>query len=122
MEGLIGEAVRFEFVSADATTAAVITIYDNEGNARPLAATERLVITDIHASAVATMVVDVYAGVGASPGNGERLFNFNLAATIGPAYPSLNNPAYSKKGVTPKVKASAAGAFTVLGQGTILRA
>jgi hypothetical protein len=121
MEGFVGENVHFEFSSADASAAAVVTIYNNDGGARALAANERLVITDIHASAGGAVgLVDIFNGTGASPAVGERLFTFNLAATIGPAYPSLNTPAYCRKGVVPKVKAAAAGQLNVNGTGIIV--
>lgn len=118
---LIGESVHFEFTSGDATTAAVVTIYDNDGGLRPLTPGERLCITDIHITAEAAMTVDVFNGVGAAPGAGERLFKTVASATIGTAYPSLDTAAYGKKGVTPKVKTSAVGNVTVIGTGVILR-
>jgi hypothetical protein len=122
MDGFVGENVHFEFTSADATTAAVVIVYDNDGGLRPIGSTERLVITDVHGSASAAVgLVDLFNGVGAAPAAGERLFTLNLAAAIGTVYPSLNTPVYCKKGVTPKVKAAAAGQLNVNGTGIILR-
>jgi hypothetical protein len=118
---IIGELVHFEFTTADATTAAPIVIYNQDGAARPLQAGERLVISDIHVSGAAAMTVDIYNGVGASPAAGERLFNIVTSSTIGTAYPSLGTPAYSKKNITPLVKASAAGVLTVIGTGVIAK-
>lgn len=122
MDGLVGDIVHFEFTSADATTAAPVVVYNNDGTARPLVASERLVITDIHISSAAAMTVDVYSGVGAGPAAGERLFNVVASASVGTAYPSLVQPIYVKRGVTPLVKASAIGQVTVIGTGVILRA
>jgi hypothetical protein len=118
---VIGEIVHFEFSTADATTAAVITIYSNDAVARPIQAGERLVITDIHVSGQANMVVDVFNGVGASPGAGERLFNIVASTTVGTSYPSLTTPAYCSKNITPKVKASAAGNLVVIGTGVLVK-
>jgi hypothetical protein len=119
--GVVGERVHFELSSADVTTAAVIVVYDNDGATRAIGTTERLVITDLSVACAAAMTLDVFTGVGAAAAAGERLFTVIATAQDGKQTFDLGVPAYCRRGVTPKVKASAAGQVTVIGTGVVLR-
>lgn len=122
-----GEEVSFELVSADASTAALVVIYSNGGGnvprpVRALGAKERLVVTDVIFASAVALTGDLYDGTGASPAAGERIFPIVSTTSVGSMYPSLQTPHYCQVGNTPKVKMAAAGQFSLIGKGFILKA
>jgi hypothetical protein len=66
---LRGEVIHGEFNSADARVAAAVRLYDGDGKARVLAASERLVVTDVVIVAAAKMAVNVFSD---NDGDGTR--------------------------------------------------
>lgn len=117
-----GMEIHGEISSADLTTAAAFTVYDAGGNAVTVASTDRLVFTDLIVSSAIAMNVDVYGGSGASAGAGELIANITLSTTSGAIVAQFSTPFYVKKGITPKLKASAAGAIKATFTGFLLRA
>lgn len=117
-----GEQVSFELSSADASTAAAVVVYDLEGRARTVGAKERLVIDSVQVASAVAVVGDFYGGSGASAGAGERIVSFATTTSNGMLSADFETPRYVKTGITPKVKAAAAGQFTLTGTGFILKA
>lgn len=122
-----GEEVSFELVSADASTAAAVTIYGIGGGnvlrpTRALTSKERLVITDVLFASAVALTGDLYDGTGASPAAGERIMPIVSTTSVGTMYPSLQTPHYCQVGNTPKVKTAAAGQFSLIGKGFIIKA
>lgn len=117
-----GQSVSIEFVSADASTAAAVTLKDSTGATRALAANEILLIDTLTAAlATAVLLVQVFADIDGdssvdagellasfAPGNGASRFSGGKegqAVTVG---------------VTPSVKASGAGVVNITGTGRIV--
>lgn len=118
---LRGEIVHGEFSSPDAQAAGAVSLFDGDGRVRNLAATERLVVTDVVVIADAKMAVDVFSDNDgdSTEDAGERIAGGVLAANTLLAV-SFATPRYCKRGVTPKVKAGAVGQVDVLLTGFIL--
>lgn len=122
-----GEPVKWEFVSADATTAAAITLWDGNSVSRTLAATERFMLlsyTGVMAVAVlnATLFDDLNAN--GTVDAGERMAEFaniggGLQAHISGTFEGEGQA--GGKGRMPKIKASAAGAIAFSGNGYIIK-
>jgi hypothetical protein len=114
-----GDEVKGEFSSADATTAAVATLYNAQGVARPLTTGDRLVITDIFGVAASAAGLVVLFSDNDADGvidAGERLFPFSGSSSA-----QLTTELYCKAGITPKVKAAAAGQVDLVFTGVIIR-
>jgi hypothetical protein len=119
---LRGEVVHGEFSSADAQAAMPVSLFDGDGRVRHLAATERLVVTDLMIVADAKMAVDVFSdndGDGTVDA-GERIAGGVLAANVPLAMSLATTPRYCKRGIVPKVKAGGVGQVDVLLTGFIL--
>jgi hypothetical protein len=118
-----GDPVRGELVTADATTAAVITLYNNDGTVRALAATERLAVTDIRITTGVAATVDLFFDTNANGAvdAGERISSGIFAANGG-SIQSLETPVVGPKGIAAKGKSSLAGATTILISGVVMRA
>lgn len=117
-----GENVSIEFVSADATTAALVTLKDANLNTRVLKSYERLVLDSINAQvASAANPADLFADIN---GNGTVDANELLMSTTAVDFQwqtegeGMNVPT----GITPKVKAAAAGVIKITGTGRIIKA
>jgi len=116
-----GETVQIEFSSADATTAAVITIKDANLVTRTLLSSERLLIDTLNATlAAAVTLLEIFSDDG--DGNVEAL---ERIASFGP---NCGNFVAGEEGfpchvgTTPKAKAANAGQVTVTGSGRIVNA
>lgn len=125
---MIGRSVKLQFTSSDASTAALMTIYDDNNAAVTLGANERLLVDTLTANlASAVLLVTVFGddNADASVTAGERIAAFGPGANVFVA----GEEGYTcKVGITPKVKASGAGqvditgsARIVVGQGTTSR-
>lgn len=114
-----GIPVTFEFTSADATTAAAVTIKDQNNATRTLGAEEQLwVDTASAALAAAVLTCDLISDndADAAVDAGE------LIATFGPNTGNFDggeegSPCH--KGITPKVKGSNAGVVRITGTARI---
>jgi hypothetical protein len=116
-----GETVSIEFSSADASTAAAVTLKDADGATRTLASNERLLIDTLTASlAAAVLLVTVISDNDADGAidAGERLAAFGANTGNFEAGPE-GQP--GKTGITPKVKASGAGQVDITGTGRIIK-
>lgn len=114
-----GDPVKFEFSSADATTAAAVTLYDANGVARPLATGERFVLTDLTgnaAGAAGTVKLLSDNDADAAVDAGETMAVFAGAVGL-----NFGTEVYAKKNITPKVKAAAAGQVDLVGVGVVIR-
>jgi hypothetical protein len=116
-----GEYVAIEFVSADATTAALVTLKDANQATRTLASNERLLIDELNADlATAVTSADLFSDT-ANAGvldAGELVASFNPTSgefSGGPEGFSL------PIGNTPKIKAAVAGLIHVSGVGRIVK-
>lgn len=119
---LRGEVIHGEFSSADARVAAAVSLYDGDGRARALAATERLVVTDVVMVAAAKMALTIFSdndGDGAVD-NGERILAGSVGDNGGVAMSFVTTPRYCKRGIVPKVKSDTAGQVDVVLTGFIL--
>lgn len=117
-----GDPVKLEFSSADATTAAAMTMYDNGGAARTIKPTERLVIVHVSASlAAAVLSAIIFDDVdgGGTVGSGERL----AVLGIGPnslEYSFGDGGPACGQGRVPKIKAAVAGQIDVVAIGYLM--
>lgn len=114
-----GEAVTFEFTSADATTAAAVTIKDGNNATRTLGAEEQLWIDTANAAlAAAVTTADLF-----SDNSGAGTVDAGeLIASFGPntgMFEGGEEGFPCHKGVTPKVKSAVAGVTRVTGTGRI---
>lgn len=117
----MGEAVSIEFESADASTAALVTLKDANLVTRTLQLYERLIVDTLEANvASAAGTVDVFAdidGDGAVDPN-ELIATFNAGSvTIFSGGPSGFSIPLA---LTPKVLAAAGGAIEISGTGRIV--
>ena len=114
-----GETVSIEFTSADASTAAAVTIKDSDLVTRTLASNERLLIDSLNANIATGVTVSVINDTDAD-GNidaGERIAELSINTVVA----EFGAEGFScKTGFTPKVKASGAGAVTITGMGRIV--
>ncbi len=119
---LRGEVIHGEFNSADARAAAAVKLYDGDGKLRALAATERLVVTDVVVVAAAKMAVNVFSDNDADGAvdDGERILAGSVGDNGGIAMSFVTTPRYCKRGITPKVKSDTAGQVDVVLTGFIL--
>ncbi len=117
-----GEVIHGEFNSADARVAAAVKLYDGDGKLRALAATERLVVTDVVVVAAAKMAVNVFSDNDADGAvdDGERILAGSVGDNGGIAMSFVTTPRYCKRGITPKVKSDTAGQVDVVLTGFIL--
>lgn len=113
-----GEQVQFEFNSADATTAAVISIRSEGGAARTLLATERFILqafTGSIAVAVLNAVIFDDADADGAIDAGEIMAVLGLGSANACGLNQAAGP-----GRVPKVKASVAGQVYIAGHGIIV--
>ena len=124
---LTGEHVHGEFTSADASTAAVVTLYTGDGVARALVAGERLVIQSFHvvvgASGLTVTLFDDRDADGTADA-GEIIARGTFAANGSLSESGILH--YCKQAVTanvlaPKVKTSGAGQVDVVLRGFIIK-
>lgn len=115
-----GEPVKVEF-NGDASTASLVTIYNINNAARPLAATERLLLWSMVLAANSAVTLDVYSGTGSTPSSGQRLAKAFLAVNSSQSIQHSGEPIACPIGITPKVKASAASQASVIGIGEIIK-
>lgn len=116
-----GEPVHAELQSADASTAAAVVLYNAQGAVRTLQATERLLVWSVMIASAAAVTVDVFGGTGATAAAGERIATGYMAVTSNQGTQHSGLPFACRLGVTPKVKASGAGAVTVILVGEIVK-
>lgn len=116
-----GEPVHAELQSADVSTAAPVVLYNAQGTARTLAATERLLVWSVMIASAAAVTVDVYGGTGASAAAGERIATGYMAVNSNQGVQHSGLPFACKSGITPKVKASGVGNVTVILLGEIIK-
>mgnify|MGYP001601444224 CR=1 FL=1 len=118
-----GQEVKFEFVSTDAQTAAAISIYDWDGVAITLGSSERLLITGWVMVVGSALTINVFSDndADAAVDAGERMLVGEFAANGGTAIGTIAEGLPAKRGITPKVKASAAGNVNIVGVGRLLR-
>jgi hypothetical protein len=121
---LRGDPVQIEFTSADATTAAAVSLRHAGGAAiSALAANERLIISSISASlAAAVLHAEIFNDTDAD-GNvdaGELL----VALSLGPNHWNIGSPDFGtacRLATIPKVKAAVAGAIQIAGVGYLVK-
>lgn len=118
-----GETVGIEFTSADASTAAAVTLKDATGATRTLAANEILLIDTLTCGQAAAVLLVTVISDNDADGNidaGERLAAFAVGngASMFEAGPEGQAV---KQGFTPKVKASGAGQVDITGSGRIVK-
>ncbi len=121
----IGETVSLEFSSADATTAAAMTIKDSNLVTRTLASNERLLIDSLSGSAVANASdpsADIRVSVFEKDGDGtleanELILSYTVAGVFDGGAEGYSLPV----AIPPKVIASGAGAVRVTGMGRIIK-
>lgn len=114
-----GEFVTIEFNSADASTAAAVSLIGVNGATRTLAATEQLIIYALTPYVVSGVTATIFDDIDAdgTVDAGERIAHFGNAS---PTYLSGPGGRYCTIGNTPKVKASGAGAVVITGTGGII--
>lgn len=114
-----GIPVTFEFTSADATTAAVVTIKDQNNVTRTLGAEEQLWI-DTAAAALAAAVTS--ADLFSDNASAGAVDAGELICSFGPnngMFDGGEEGSPCHKGVTPKVKSAVAGVTRVTGTARI---
>lgn len=115
-----GRTVKIQFTSSDASTAAAISIFDDNDASVTLAANERLLIDVLNASlAAAVTTADVFSDddADAAIDAGERITQFSP----GNGFFGGGEEGYAVPiGKTVKVKASGAGAITITGSARII--
>jgi hypothetical protein len=119
-----GETVSIEFSSADATTAAAVTLKDSAGATRTLASNEVLLIDSLTAAlAAAVLLAEVFGDVDADGAvdAGERLASFAGAGSAASNFIAGPEGLAVKQGFTPKVKATVAGNVQITGSGRIIK-
>lgn len=116
-----GELVAINFNASTAVGSSTLTLYDANGNVRPLAAYERLVIFNLTGFAAAGAgQVDVYApstSTASTAAAGTFLLSYIQAGYVS-AFPE-GRPC--ELGVLPKVTAPSTGTVTVTGTGGIVQ-
>lgn len=114
-----GIPVTFEFTSADATTAAAVTLKDQNNATRTLGSDEQLYVDTANAAlAAAVLTADLFSD-NATAGTVDA---GELVASFGPNTGNFDGGDEGfacHKGVTPKVKGSNAGVVRVTGTGRI---
>jgi len=114
-----GETVSIEFVSADATTAAAVTLKDKNNATRTLLANEQLYVD----TASCTLAAAVTSADLLSDNDADGTTDANeLIATFGPNcgnFVAGEEGFACHKGITPKVKAAVAGVVRLTGNGRI---
>lgn len=115
-----GEPVNFEFSSANATTAAAITLRDEGGTTtRTLASNERFILQAY------TGHVDSDAGIvqmfNDVDGDGNVDANEIMAVMIYGSSSGSDLQQATSRGFTPKVKAAMAGNVVLAGRGVIVK-
>lgn len=114
-----GEPVQFEFNSADATTAAVISIRSEGGAARVLAIDERFILrsfTGSIAAAALNAVIFSDNDNDATIDAGEIMAVMGLGSSHGSCLDQA-----AGLGIVPKVKAAVAGQIYLAGHGVIVK-
>lgn len=116
---MAGEPVNFEFSSADATTAAAITLRSAGGATRTLGSEERFTLIGFTGSIAAAVINAVIFSDDDADGNldaGELMAVMGLGSSNGSALYQA-----ATKGITPKVKAANAGQIYLAGYGIITK-
>jgi hypothetical protein len=112
-----GNPVRCEFTSANATTAAAISIYDSDGNAVTLGADERLMLHHVSgqiapASGLVVRLISDQDGDGDVDAGDVLWISASTSSAVGEGGVNVNfhpYPIVCPRGITPKIKAAAAG-------------
>lgn len=120
---MIGDPCQFEFSSADATTAAVLTIRKaGQSTVHSLTSTQRVVICSLTAFLVSGAgLVDIF-----SDANSDGVVDVNERMVVlgtGVNNVDFNGPdggTAGARGLVPKVKAAAAGQVSIAGVGYII--
>ena len=115
-----GEPVKLELNSSDVSTAAAMTCYNINGTARTIGATERLLIWSLTIASAAAVTVDVITS-GTAAAAGTRIATGYMAVNSSQGFQHSGEPLAIPVGATPKVKASGAGAVTVIAIGEIIK-
>jgi len=124
--GVRGKQVRFEFVSADATVAAVVSMFDSNGVALTMGAKQVLSIQSVSMRAAGALVSIILFDDKNADGvvdAGERLWE--TASTAANDHESAEFPGEGQMGGVgrlPKVQTSAAGAIRLTGMGYLIDA
>lgn len=115
-----GELVHGEFTSADASTAAAVALYDAQGVARVLAATERLIVESYHMVSAVALTVTLFNDNDADSvvDAGEVIGRGSFGANGGLAESSIQHKC--KRGIGLKIKASGAGQVDAVVRGVIV--
>lgn len=120
-----GELVRIVFSSADASTAAAVSLYNLDGVAVTLSGNDRLTLKNLVISVTGAIGVDVFddADAGADVDAAERLV-YVLGTTGNPTFPISFTGEGQPCGRArlPKVKASGSGAIVITGNGYVTKA
>lgn len=113
-----GDPVQLEFSSADASTAAAITIKDGNNATRTLQSYERLLIDSLIGDIAAGVTADVFDDKDAdgTVDAGELLASLGALNTT---YTNNDSGLSVTTGNTPKVKSSGAGSVKITGTGRI---
>jgi hypothetical protein len=118
-----GQSVSIEFVSADASTAASVTLKDANDITYTLAANERLILDTLTGTidpASTTIVADFFADI-----DGDGVIDANeLTVRFSYVISQFNGGPEGLPfpvGITPKVKSSGAAAVRVTGMGRVVK-
>lgn len=121
-----GQTVRIVFSSADAQTAAVLSLYGPDGAAVTLSGRSRLWVTNLLIAVTGALTVDLFtdANSDGTVDAAERMANvIGIAAlTTCWAMNFTGEGSPGAPGLVPKVKASAAGQVTITGTGVVQNA
>lgn len=117
---MVGRTIKIQFSSADASTAAPVSLFDDNDVAVTLGANERLIIDTIAANiAAAVTLVTLFNddNADAAVGSGERIAPFGANSGF---FQGGEEGYVCPIGRTPKVKASGAGQVDLDGSGRIV--
>jgi len=116
-----GEFVKATFTSSDASTAAALSFTNDNGVARTIGASERLVITSYHLVSGSAVTVELFddANANGTVDAGERIGGGDFAANGGLTESSIEHPC--QLGKTPKIKASASGTVKAVVRGHLIK-
>ena len=116
-----GEEVRIEYVTADASSAASLNLYDINGNSRSLGSGERLVLLALAIQSAASSL-DIFddANDNDTVNDGERLWATGTTGYFDVHF--MHAGQYCGEGRVPKALGGNASAVTITGHGYIIRA
>lgn len=116
----VGRTIRIQFSSADASTAAAVSLYDDNDAAVTLAANERLLIDTIDANVAAAVTLVTLFSDGNADGTvnvGERIAAFGANSGF---FQGGEEGYCLPIGKTPRVRASGAGQVDLTGSARIV--